>query len=132
MNAKSTEVEDELNSRLELALKRLARPVRPPHQVSAAPPKVGVESPITRARCLRRVRYLVSTYHFDWIVAQWTELLGPLKGMGNAELVAVVADLDLAYDCLREGIPLEDVFLDPLTDERMRQRASVLGVAQTN
>lgn len=122
MSNTSTTIEDVADSRLEAALRRLTRPLRAsqPLRQAVSPPltRGEIESPVTRARCLRRIRYLMATYMLDWIVAQWVELLGPLKGMENTELLAVLADLDNAYDCLREGIPLEDVFLAPVTVEQ--------------
>jgi hypothetical protein len=74
-------------------------------------PKPRIFDSITRAACLKRIRFLRSCYRLHWLVDQSTFGTPGLDSLADEELGALLTEMERARECISEGIPFEDADL---------------------
>lgn len=66
---------------------------------------------ITREAHIRRIRYLARAYRLRWLLDQETFHVAALECLEDAELSALLADMERARECMQEDVSFEDAGL---------------------
>lgn len=74
-------------------------------------PKPTLFDSITRASVLRRIRDLNRMYQLGWLVNQCTFNTPGLDCLEDAELSALLSEMERARECLVDGVAFDDVGL---------------------
>jgi hypothetical protein len=87
-----------------------AKPAKPILRVIVSPKPTLFDS-ITRASILDRVRRLRDMYRLDWLIEQETFNKPGLESLEDAELSALLRDMERARECITEGTAFDDAGL---------------------
>lgn len=86
------------------------RPAKPQLRL-AEPPKTQLFDAITREACFRRIRFLRKAYRLACIVDQHCFNVPAMECLEDAQVSALLADMERARECLLEGISLDEAGL---------------------
>ncbi len=87
---------------------RGVKPLRPQLRAIDGTPRRQTLDAITRAFCIRRIRFLSKSYGLPWLVDQHLLNAPGLESMGDSELSTLLREMERARECITNGISLED------------------------
>lgn len=81
--------------------------------VQDAPPKSQefTLDPISREAHVRRIRWLARAFRLQWLMDQGTFHVATIECLDDAELSALLADMERARECMRDDVSFEDAGL---------------------
>lgn len=66
---------------------------------------------VSREARIRRIRWLARSYRLTWLMDQGTFHVPAIECLEDAELCALLDDMERARECLQEGVPFHEAGL---------------------